>query len=95
MLTVYGVVKSAAGTATRNWPALTKTVVRVEPFHCAIDPGRKFDPVRVSQVFPAGAVTLPGDATAIAALERCPGNNSRLGIFISTSRLRLVFADIE
>jgi hypothetical protein len=62
MAAVCAVARSAAGTATRSWPALTKTVVRGEPFHCTTDPGMKLDPTRVSQVFPAGAVTLPGDA---------------------------------
>ena len=62
MVAVCAVARSAAGRATRSWPALTKTVVRGEPFHCATDLGTKFDPTRVSQVFPAGAVTLLGGA---------------------------------
>src|SRR5271155_4120945 len=61
-LTVCGAAKSAAGIAARNCPGLTNTVLRGDPFHSTTDPGTKLDPVMVSQVFPAGAVTPLGDA---------------------------------
>ena len=58
---VLGAARSAAGMATCNCPEFTKTVVRGDPFHSAIDPRTKFEPVMVIQVLPAGEAALAGE----------------------------------
>jgi len=49
--TVFVLVKSAAGIATRSCPELINTVVRAESFHVTVDPVTNCDPVMVTQVF--------------------------------------------
>jgi len=60
--TVFALLRSTAGIATRSCPELINTVVRAEPFHVTVDPVTNCDPVMVTQVFAACAATPLGEA---------------------------------